>query len=144
MVWEEIDAPSYSSVSGKEAKEEIAQATLQAVTVGQLFWLSQNGMQAGVGLISPLAFINGFLASFLQPIISDIPDDENYTRESLDTCVGDIKGKGTLIYAAILDQAPATGAIAGSVREAVIIPKLASCDLNQTGKILYIAPIINY
>jgi len=136
MIWEEAHLPGYNSVSGKEAKEEIAQATWEAVSTGQLLWLAQNGMQAGVGPIGSISAINGFLASFLQPILSTIPDDEFYTQESLDQCTKDIRGQGALIYGTFLDSLPVARGITGFIRDGIFLPELASCDLNETGKII--------
>ncbi|NCN09742.1 MAG: TIGR04452 family lipoprotein [Leptospira sp.] len=143
MIWEEAHLPGYNSVSGKEAKEEIAQATWEAVSTGQLLWLAQNGMQAGVGPIGSISAINGFLASFLQPILSTIPDDEFYTQESLDQCTKDIRGQGALIYGTFLDSLPVARGITGFIRDGIFLPELASCDLNETGKIIYIDTLIN-
>lgn len=143
MIWEEAQLPGYNSVSGKEAKEEIAQATWEAVSTGQLLWLAQNGMQAGVEPIGSISVINGFLASFLQPILSVIPDEEFYTEESLNQCTKDIRGQGALIYGTYLDSLPTTRGITAFIREGILLPELAGCDLNETGKILYIDPLIN-
>lgn len=139
-----LGIPSYQSVSGKKAKEEIGKATTEAVITGQLYWLARNGMQAGVGIAAPLTAINGFLVAFLQPLFSSIPNDQFYTEISLQECLNDIRGKGAFLYGLFLDSLPPGNAITASIRDGVIIPELASCDLDKRGKIIYIPPILNF
>jgi small lipoprotein (TIGR04452 family) len=143
MVLEEVGIPTRDSVSGKEAKEAIAEATFEAVTTGQLLWLAQKGMQAGIREVGFLTVINGFLASFLQPILSPIPDNELYTQRSLNECTKTIRGRAAFLYGAYLDSLPPGGAITASIRDGLIIPELASCKLEKTGNLLHIEPVIN-
>jgi small lipoprotein (TIGR04452 family) len=131
------------AVQGSKAKDQISEATLEAVTTGQLFWLAQNGMQAGVGLIAPLAVVNGFIASFIQPIISEIPDNKYYTETSVDECTKNIRGKGALAYGAFLDSLPPGGLVGGAVRDSILLPELADCKLEEAGKILQLEPVIS-
>ncbi len=143
-LWEETGAPGWEAVSGKDAKAEISKATLEAVATGQLLWLSQNGMQAGPRFIGFLAYINGFLVSFLQPILSEIPDREFYTQTSLNRCTRDIRGQAALLYGSFLDSLPPGGFVSASARDAILIPTLASCKLEKTGKILHVPNLINF
>lgn len=143
MVLEEAGVNGLDSVKGKEAKEAISEATFVAVTTGQLLWLAQNGMQAGIREVGILTVLNGFLASFLQPILSPIPDDEVYTQKSLDECTKTIRGRAAFLYGAFLDSLPPGGAVVGSIRDGIIIPEIASCELEKTGNLLHIEPLIN-
>ena len=142
VILEEIGLESNDSMTGKEAKQEISQATTEAVATGQLLWLSQNGMQSGVSIVTPLTALNGFLAGFLYPILSDIEDNETFLKSSVYDCTSNIRGKATLYYGVFLDSLPPGNAISASARDAYVIPEIAECELEKTGVILSLDPIL--
>ncbi|WCL49929.1 TIGR04452 family lipoprotein [Leptospira sp. GIMC2001] len=142
IVLDEIGLESNDSMTGKEAKKEISQATTEAVANGQLLWLAQKGMQSGIPIVTPLTALNGFLAGFLYPIISEIEDEGSYLKSSVYDCTSIIRGKATIYYGVFLDSLPPGNAISSSVRDAYLIPNIAECELEKTGIIISFDPVI--
>ncbi len=141
MITEGIGIPTYGAITGSEAKVRISDAILEAEVSASSFWLSQNGMKAGSGPISPLLFINGFLAKALYPFTSKVSDKDSYIETSVSQCELDIRTKGALILGSVLENLPPSGAL-GSARDAALLPAFANCDLEKTGKIITIDGVI--
>lgn len=119
-------------------KKEISEAIFEAETTASAYWLSQSGMKGGQGPISPLLIINGFLTKILYPYVSEIKDNDSFMESSVLQCESDIRSKGALVLGSIYDSLTTVGGVA---RDALLLPEFASCDLENTGKIITIEPI---
>ncbi|MCG6150830.1 TIGR04452 family lipoprotein [Leptospira bandrabouensis] len=138
MFTEAIGIPTYGAVKGSEAKKRISEAIFEAESTASSFWLSQSGMKGGQGPISPLLLINGFLAKILYSYLSDIDDEEFFMEHSVLQCESDIRTKGALVLGAVYDSLTNVGGVA---RDALLLPEFASCDLENTGKVITLEPI---
>ncbi|MCU0824716.1 MAG: TIGR04452 family lipoprotein [Leptospira sp.] len=141
MLTEGIGIPTYGAITGKEAKERISDAILDAEVSASSFWLSQNGMKAGSGPIGPLLLINGFLAKILYPFTSKIADQDSFMESSVLQCESDIRTKGAVTLGAVYENLAPFGAL-GSFRDAALLPEFANCDLEKTGKIITISGVL--
>ncbi|EOQ95637.1 hypothetical protein LEP1GSC195_3476 [Leptospira wolbachii serovar Codice str. CDC] len=138
MLTEGIGIPTYGAIRGTEAKKRISEAIFEAETTASAYWLSQSGMKGGQGPISPLLIINGFLTKILYPYVSEIKDNDSFMESSVLQCESDIRSKGALVLGSIYDSLTTVGGVA---RDALLLPEFASCDLENTGKIITIEPI---
>ncbi|MCW7491389.1 TIGR04452 family lipoprotein [Leptospira sp. 2 VSF19] len=138
MLTEAIGIPTYGAVKGSEAKKRISDAIFEAESTASSFWLAQSGMKGGQGPISPLLLINGFLAKFIYSYLAEIDDEEFFMEESVLQCETDIRTKGALVLGATYDSLTNVG---GVTRDALLLPEFASCDLENTGKIITLEPI---
>ncbi|TGL39157.1 TIGR04452 family lipoprotein [Leptospira perdikensis] len=138
MLTEGIGIPTYGAIKGAEAKKRISNAILEAESTASAFWLAQSGMKGGQGPISPLLLINGVLAKILYSYLAEIEDNESFMESSVLQCESDIRTKGALILGSTYDGLTTTG---GVIRDAILLPEFASCDLVNTGKIITIEPI---
>lgn len=138
MLTEGIGIPTYGAIKGSEAKKRISDAIFEAESTASAFWLAQSGMKGGQGPISPLLLINGVLAKILYSYIADIEDNESFMESSVLQCESDIRTKGALVLGSVYDGLTTAG---GVTRDAILLPEFASCDLENTGKIITIEPI---
>ncbi|TGL51694.1 TIGR04452 family lipoprotein [Leptospira kemamanensis] len=138
MITEGIGIQTYGAVKGSEAKKRISEAIQEAEATASAFWLAQSGMKGGQGPISPLLLINGFLAKALFSFTSKIEDNEQFMESSVLQCESDIRTKGAVILGSVYDGLTTVGGVA---RDALLLPEFASCDLENTGKIITLEPI---
>lgn len=138
MLTEGIGIPTYGAIRGSEAKKRISEVIFEAETTASAFWLSQSGMKGGQGPISPLLIINGFLTQILYSYVSEVNDNDSYMETSVLKCESDIRTKGALVLGSVYDSLTTVGGVA---RDASLLPEFASCDLENTGKIITIEPI---
>ncbi|MCT8334347.1 TIGR04452 family lipoprotein [Leptospira sp. 85282-16] len=138
MLTEAIGIPTYGAVKGSEAKKRISEAIFEAESTASSFWLAQSGMKGGQGPISPLLLINGFLTKILYSYLAEINDEEFFMEDSVLQCESDIRTKGALALGAAYDSLTNVGGVA---RDALLLPEFASCDLENTGKIITLEPI---
>ncbi|MDF3820727.1 TIGR04452 family lipoprotein [Leptospira sp. 96542] len=141
MLTETLGLPTYGAIKGDEAKTRISDAILEAEATASAFWLSQNGMGGGVGPISPLLLINGFLAKVLYPFTTKIQDNDHFMESSVLQCESDIRTKGALTLGVTMSGLAPSGSL-GSGRDASLLPDFASCDLVKTGKIITMEGIL--
>ncbi|MCW7468978.1 TIGR04452 family lipoprotein [Leptospira kanakyensis] len=138
VVTEGIGIPTYGAIKGSEAKKRISDAVFEAESTASGYWLAQSGMKGGQGPISPLLLINGFLTKAVYSYLADIEDDQSYMESSVLQCESDIRTKGALVLGNVYDSLTTVG---GVVRDALLLPEFASCDLEKTGKIITIEPV---
>ncbi|TGK50190.1 TIGR04452 family lipoprotein [Leptospira kanakyensis] len=138
VVTEGIGIPTYGAIKGSEAKKRISDAVFEAESTASGYWLAQSGMKGGQGPISPLLLINGFLTKTVYSYLADIEDDQSYMESSVLQCESDIRTKGALVLGSVYDSLTTVG---GVVRDALLLPEFASCDLEKTGKIITIEPV---
>ncbi len=132
---EGLGVPTYGAYSGKEAKEKIGNAILEAESLASAYWLSQSGMRGGLGPIAPLLVVNGLLAQALFPFVFSIKDSAQYKMESVDKCAEDIKTKGAIALGSGYETLP-PGGITGIIRDASLLPQLAGCELEETSDLI--------
>ncbi|TGK81722.1 TIGR04452 family lipoprotein [Leptospira noumeaensis] len=138
VVTEGIGIPTYGAIKGSEAKKRISDAVFEAESTASGYWLAQTGMKGGQGPISPLLLINGFLTKAVYSYLADIQDGQSYMESSVLQCESDIRTKGALVLGSVYDSLTTVG---GVVRDALLLPEFASCDLEKTGKIITIEPV---
>ncbi len=142
FVLNEAGLNANNDIRGSEAKKLISTAIRDAEISALNIYLANNGMSGGITAITPLVVINGLLAEKLYPYVSKIEDGSFYTNISVLQCAEDIKSKGAISLGLAYSELPASG-LGGPLRDSVLLPEFASCNLEKTGSLLGIPKVID-
>jgi small lipoprotein (TIGR04452 family) len=142
FVLNEAGLNANNDIRGSEAKKSIAEAIKTAEISALNIYLANNGMSGGISAIASLVVVNGLLAEKLYPFVSKIEDGSYYTPISVLQCVEDIKGKGAISLGLAFSELPSSG-LGGPLRDAILLPEFASCEIEKTGSLLGIPKVID-